>query len=159
MPFIIDGHNLLYAIQKEGELYEPVSDVGMCNLLASYFNRISENAQVIFDGTGPPDKSAFDNISNLEVIFSGLRSDADTVIEDKIKASTAPKRLVVVSSDRRIATAARKRKVKLLKSPAFWERVQKRLNRKERPKEPRAKRDGLTESETQQWVKFFDLEQ
>lgn len=159
MPFIIDGHNLLHAIQKSGELYEPVSDVGMCNLLARYFNKISENAQVIFDGTGPPDKSAFDNLRNLEVIFSGLRIDADTIIEDKIKTSTAPKRLIAISSDRRIAVAARKRKVKLLKSLVFWEQVQKQLNRKQRPKEPREKREGLTESETQQWLKFFDLEQ
>jgi len=159
MPVIIDGHNLLHSIQKISEDSESISDVQLCYTVGRFLKLTGEKGEIIFDGTGPRDKTGFDNISNLEVFFAGLGSDADTVIEDKIKVSTAPKRLTVVSSDRRLRVAARARKATSVKSQVFWDNVQKQLRRKRTIKEPEAKRRGLTESETGQWLKFFDLEQ
>jgi predicted RNA-binding protein with PIN domain len=157
MPFIIDGYNLLHFIEKAGEDFGAITDVQFCRIISEYLRQISEKGEVVFDGPGPRDKSRFDNISNLEVFFAGLRSDADTIIEDKIKASTAPRRLTIVSSDRRLRDAARKRRVTVVKSQVFWNDVQKQLSRKKKVKEPLAKREGLSESETEQWLKFFDL--
>jgi len=156
---IIDGHNLLRSIQKVFEDFESISDVQLCRIIGRYLKLIAEKGQIIFDGTGPPDKSGFDNISHLEVLFAGQGTDTDTVIEDKIKASTAPRRLTIISSDRRVQKAARTRRATAVKSRVFWETVQKQLSRKERPKEPAAKRHGLSESETKQWLKLFGLEQ
>jgi predicted RNA-binding protein with PIN domain len=156
---IIDGHNLLHSIQKEDPDSGPIGDVQLCHIIGRYLKLIGEKGEVIFDGTGPRDKGGFDNISNLEVFFAGLRSDADTVIEDKIKASTAPRRLTIVSSDKRLRDAARKRKATAVKSQVFWDNVHKQLSRKNKVKEPPAKREGISESETEQWLKFFDLEQ
>jgi uncharacterized protein len=157
MPFIVDGYNLLHFIQKASEDFGAITDVQLCRIISEYLRQISEKGEVVFDGTGPRDKGGFDNISNLEVFFSGLRSDADTVIEDKIKASTAPRRLTIVSSDRRLRDAARRRKATVAKSQVFWDNVQKQLSRKTRVKEPREKREGLTESETERWLEIFDL--
>ena len=159
MPFIIDGYNLLHFIQKASEDFGAITDVQLCRVISGYLKLINEKGEVVFDGTGPRDKSGFDNISNLEVFFAGLRSDADTVIEDKIKASTAPRRLTIVSSDRRLRDAARKRKATVVKSQVFWNNVQKQLSRKNKVKEPPAKREGISESETDQWLKIFDIEQ
>jgi len=159
MPVIIDGHNLLHSIQQAGKDSEPISDVRLCRIVGSYLKLIDENGEIVFDGTGPRDKSGFDNISNLEVFFAGIGMDADTVIEDKIKANTAPRRLTVVSSDRRLRDAARARKATSVKSEVFWNNLRKQLRRKETFKEPTAKRRGLSESETKQWLEFFGLEQ
>ncbi|MHC4460282.1 MAG: NYN domain-containing protein [Planctomycetota bacterium] len=159
MPVIIDGHNLLHSIQQAGEDSEPISRIQLCRILSGYLKLIDENGEIVFDGTGPRDKSGFDNISNLEVFFAGLGSDADTVIEDKIKANTAPRRLTVVSSDRRLRDAARARKATSVKSDVFWNNLRRQLSRKEKFKEPTAKRRGLSESETKQWLEFFGLEQ
>ena len=156
---IIDGHNLLWSIQKVREQFDSVSDVGLCRIVGSYLKAIDEKGEIVFDGTGPPDKTGFDNISNLEVFFAGLASDADSVIEDKIKANTAPKRLTIVSSDRRLKGAARARKATAIKSEAFWKDVHKQLSRKRPRKEPTQKRLGLSESETKQWLEIFGLEQ
>lgn len=156
---IIDGHNLLWSIQKVSEDFESISDVQLCQILGRYLELSSENGEIIFDGTGPLDKGVFDNISKLEVVFAGRGCDADTVIEDKIRESTAPRRLMVVSSDRRVRKAARARKVASVRSEAFWSKVYKQLSRKKAIKEPAAKRDGLSESETEQWLRFFSLEQ
>ncbi len=157
---IVDGYNLLWSLQDSSQADESISDLGMCQVLGRYLRTVNDTGVVIFDGIGPPEKTGFDNIANLEVVFSGLSSDADTVIEHKIKADTAPKRLVVVSSDRRLRDAARARKAKTVKSDEFWLDVVKYLGRKKKNKvEPMEKFSGLTESETKQWLKLFDLEQ
>ncbi len=157
--FIIDGHNLLHSIREVDEGSESISDVQLCRIVGRYLKLISEKGEIIFDGTGQRDKSGFDNISNLEVFFAGLNTDTDTVIEDKIKANTAPKRLTIVSSDRRLRKAAQARKATAVKSELFWSNLQKQLSRKKGIREPAAKRQGLTESETKQWLEFFGLEQ
>jgi len=159
MPIIIDGHNLLWSIRTPGEDSESLTDLKLCYIIGRYLKRIDETGEIVFDGKGPPDKSGFDNISNLEVLFSGLTTDADTVIEDKIKANSAPKRLIVVSSDRRVKDAARARKAQAIKSDVFWNNLQKQLKRKRIAKEPTAKQIGLSEGETDQWLKFLGLDQ
>jgi predicted RNA-binding protein with PIN domain len=157
--FIIDGHNLLHTIVKLEEDTGAISDIGLCRVLSRYFKLTGEKGEIIFDGTGPPDKSRFDHISSLEVFFAGLGTDADTVIEDKIRASTAPKCLTIVSSDRRLRSAARTRRATSIKSDVFWNDVQKQLSRKRPIKEPTEKRQGLNEGETEQWLEFFGFGQ
>lgn len=156
---IIDGHNLLHSFVKLHEDSEQISDVQLCWIVSRYMKAVGETGEIIFDGTGPRDKSHFDNIANLEVFFAGLGNDADTVIEDKIKANTAPKRLSIVSSDRRIRDTARTRKANAIKSEVFWDNIQKQRRQKKPVKEPEAKRSGLTESETKQWLDIFGIEQ
>ncbi|MHC4260376.1 MAG: NYN domain-containing protein [Planctomycetota bacterium] len=159
MPLIIDGHNLRWSIHKAPEESKSITDLQLCHIVGRYLKLIGEKGEIVFDGTGPADKVGFENISKLEVLFAGLASDADTVIEDKIRASTAPKRLTVVSSDRRVQAAARARKADVVKSDVFWTNLQKQLTRRKRIREPSAKRWGLSESETEQWLRLFGLEQ
>lgn len=157
--FIIDGHNLLHAILKTEEAPGAIGDVELCRILGRYLQMIGRPGEIIFDGSGPPDKSGFDDTGNLEVSFAGMGGDADSVIEDKIIASTAPKRLTIVSSDRRLRKAAHARRCVSIKSEVFWDNVRKQLSRKRPAKEPAAKRHGLSESETDQWVDFLGFEQ
>ena len=159
MPLIIDGYNLLRTVEKIEAGPESISDVGLCKIISAYLQRIDDSGQIVFDGIGPPEKSGFENLRNLEVIFSGRVKDADSVIEDKITASTAPRRLIVVSSDRRLRTAAKKRKAMSLKVEQFWKNINTLLNQPgSRSAEPREKREGLSRSETERWLKTFGLE-
>ena len=157
--FIIDGYNLLHAILKAEEAPGAIGDLKLCRVVNRYLELIGRPGEMIFDGAGPPDKSGFDNVGNLEVCFAGLGGDADTVIEDKISASTSPKRLTVVSSDRRLRKAARARRCMSVKSEVFWVNIQKQLSRKRPVREPAAKRHGLSESETDQWLDVFGFGQ
>ncbi|NQT01493.1 MAG: NYN domain-containing protein [Planctomycetes bacterium] len=150
---------MLHSVHKVDEGFESISDVQLCRIIGSYLKLTGQSGEIIFDGTGPWDKSGFDGISNLEVFFAGLGTDTDTVIEDKIIANSAPRRLKIVSSDRRLRKAARARKATSIKSEAFWNNMQKQLSRKKVAKEPAAKRRGLSESETRQWLDIFGLEQ
>ncbi len=157
MPVIIDGHNLLWAIQNPDEDIS-ITDVAMCRTLDTYFAITNEKAEIIFDGIGPPDKSGFNNMSSLDITFSGPNTDCDSIIEQRIIDSTAPAHLTVVSTDRKIRDAAAARKAVSIQSDEFWAMVTKRLSKQKRGSEPAAKRTGLTESETQIWLKAFGLD-
>ena len=156
---LIDGYNLLWAVKQTGQTTGAPDDVELCRILGRYLKQIGQSGEIIFDGIGPPDKTGFDNITNLEVFFSGRNSDADTVIEDKIKANSAPRSLIVVSSDRRLRDAAHSRKAVSVKSQVFWNDVQKEFSKKEKLDEPTQKQQGLTEGETQHWLKLFGIEE
>ncbi len=155
---IIDGYNLLWAAQKQTP-ESKIDDLYLCHIISQYLRLLNRPGQIIFDGIGPPDKSPFGRISNLEVIFSGQNTDADTLIENKIISDSASKRLMIVSSDLRVKKAAQRAKSVSVKSEKFYSEMVKALNRKNFPKEPSGKRTGLDEAQTQQWLKYFGLEQ
>jgi len=157
--FIIDGHNLLHSIMKTEDEFGGISDVELCRAVGEYLRQIGETGEIIFDGTGPPEKAGFENIRGLEVYFAGIGTDTDTIIEDKISASSAPKGLTIVSTDRRLRKAAQVRKATSIRSEVFWANLQKHMSKKRPPKEPMGKRRGLSESETKQWLEIFGLEQ
>jgi predicted RNA-binding protein with PIN domain len=157
---IIDGNNLLWALHEAFDEREITTEVDLCRVLSQYFHQIGETGQVVFDGSGPSDKSQFDTIDYVEVYFAGIHRDADSVVEEKITADTSPRRLTVVSSDRRLRKAAGERKASALKSEEFWQQVQRELSRrKPRKREPEEKREGLTDGETDKWLEAFGLDE
>jgi predicted RNA-binding protein with PIN domain len=158
MPILIDGYNLLRYMQASDEQFEVLNEVGLCRIISLYLSRIRSNGQIIFDGFGPMDKSDLSGFGNLEVYFSGQDTEADEIIEEKILINTAPKRLMVVSTDRRIRAAASHRKAISVRSDLFFYEVEKVLDRKMMTPEPKEKRSGLTEAEAEQWIDFFDLD-
>jgi predicted RNA-binding protein with PIN domain len=155
MFVIVDGYNLLrYAEKVEG--WEGLSDSAMCMMIAQYLRRINATGQVVFDGIGPPEKAPFENLPRLEVIFSGRRSDADSIMLDKISVNSAPKSLFIVTSDREIQAAAKRRKAAFAKSQVFFAMMVTELDKKVKsPQEPPQKRTGITEGETEEWLKTF----
>ena len=159
MMHIIDGTNLLWAIRDLDEQPHITTEVQLCQVMDGYFAETHRWGQVVFDGAGPTDKSVFAGIRHLDIIHAGFDHDADSVIEGKILADSAPKRLTIVSTDHRIRDAAANRKAGVLRCEEFWEQVQEHLRRnKPKKKEPPQKRRGLTEGETDQWMDLFGLQ-
>lgn len=159
MPYLIDGYNLLRAVQKLEEFAE-LTDVQMCRAVSDYLCCVRDHGHIVFDGIGPHDKSAFGGMPSLEVYFSGQSFEADDIIEEKIQDNSAPKSLVVVSSDRRIFKAASKRKAVTVGAEVFWQTLLVKLEKQaNRPApEPSEKRHGLTERETDLWLDEFGLD-
>ena len=155
MFVLVDGYNLLrFAEKLEG--WESITDIGLCRMVSQYLRIIGATGQVVFDGIGPPDKQPFENYSNMEVLFSGRNVDADSIILTKISLDSAPKGLVVVSSDRELQAAARKRKAVPVKSQVFFTQMADELGKKRKPpQEPPQKRTGISDGETDEWLKTF----
>ncbi len=158
MLYLIDGYNLLSTIRKSDESNANLDEAGMCATLSEFLYRMRQGGRIYFDGTGPRDKTGLTGLLNLEVIFTGPGMEADHRIAEEIEQSTAPKNLAVVSTDREIRAAAEKRKAGVIRSEDFWPALVRTLKTKRtKIREPKAKREGLTEAETEEWMRLFGL--
>ncbi len=118
MPLLIDAWNVLHTT---GVLPPEMAGVGLRGLgqLIQRSRWGSQRVQLICDGRPPGPHSGLPH--GMTAIFSGPDREADDLIEARIATTSAPGSLTVVSSDRRIRTAARKRGCKVLTSAAFLE--------------------------------------
>ncbi len=161
MPVLIDGYNLynyvkiLYAQQQRVNLTLNV----FCEMIESFAKRTRQKITIIFDGTLPYEmKYDTPKIANVKLIYTGPNKSADEYLEEQIKISSAPKLLTIISSDREIISAAKKRKCQILTSDEFWQIIAKELTRK-RPKPlPREKQKGLSSTELDYWLKTFQID-
>jgi len=156
MLIIIDGYNLLRCVQNIEE-YQRLDEAGLCRFVSEYLVRVRMNGQIVFDGIGPPDKSELGGIDNLEVYFSGENFEADDIIIEKIEEYSAPKNMVIVSSDREIRATAVRKKATAVTSDVFWLSMIEQLDKKKPTPMPKEKRQGITESETDAWMDEFGL--
>jgi predicted RNA-binding protein with PIN domain len=153
---LIDGYNLLHSVRSLLDQSAEITDDQLCRVIGEYLYRTKGKGSIIFDGTGPKDKSVFNNLFNLEVVFSGPNREADDVIEKLIQQNTAPRNLSVISSDRRIKQAAEKRKATPVDCVDFWMKVLKQIEKKQKQQaEPQEKFIGLTNAETEYWLREF----
>jgi len=125
---LIDGYNLLHAAGLARDRYGP-GQFEKCRqrLVQEIADRLSEpqrdRTTVIFDAKeAPADVSAVQKIAGICVVYS-VGSDADTMIEAMLESHSAPKQVLVVSSDHRLQKAASRRKAKSIDSEVFWERA------------------------------------
>jgi uncharacterized protein len=156
MPILIDGYNLLRAVQDQLDRSD-IAEAELCMLLREYLRRNRQHATIIFDGIGPRNKERLQGAGGLQIIFSGHGIEADAVIEELIMENTAPKRLTVVSTDRRISTAAKHRKCQTAKVMDFWQQLCDCMERPTPVREPKEKRNGIGTLETELWLREFGL--
>ncbi len=163
MPILVDGFNLLHAARAVG----PAIDLGqlrLCELLGQWSRLTGESVTIVFDGMPPPAGYAEQLCrTGITVQHSGTNRTADDWIIEAIQQSTAPRRLIVVSTDRQIRQAARRRRCDDQKAESFFRQVWAQLARDRlrpgQPNEPQAKRHGLDDSQTDRWLREFDLDQ
>lgn len=161
MRFLIDGYNLLHAACKRNESWQRASFDAqrrkLLDVLAAGLRRNCKGATVVFDGV--PGPGATPAPASLEVIYSGRGSDADQIIEDLIAEDSAPRLLTTVSSDRRIRSAARRRRAISVSSEDFLAWLEKRLvKRVRKPAEPASKFEGTSPEDRDFWQEVFDVE-
>ena len=159
MPVIIDGNNLLHAA-RDAELTGPsVGRSILCDAVGQWACRRAERVHVVFDGPWP-DRQLASQIGNSEirVSYSG-KATADAELINILETDSAARRLLVVSSDREIARAAKRRRAKSIRSDEFWALLKQDLARPlPRPTEPREKRRGLEPAATEEWLREFGLD-
>ncbi len=160
MPVLIDGDNLLHTARGALDGAENANRAWLCRLLASWDPHDRHQVTIVFDGVrpdGPGDGPLA--VDRLSIQYSDTRT-ADDVIIEAVESSSAPRRLVVVSSDRQVRTAARRRRARSLDANTFITQVLRELNRTGRtgPREPRQKFHGLEPGEADYWLEQFGLE-
>jgi len=160
MPFLFDGYNVYHAGRKLSEQLSHIPPFTFCSIVAEDIRCLGERAVVVFDGRKPPGQwTRLGSAGVVEVVFSGSDSDADTVLEELIRKNSAPRRLMVVSSDNRVRRAARRRRCGILKAAEYIEAMLNRLERPPpRPREPSEKQQGLSGENLNDWLELFDID-
>lgn len=157
MPFLIDGYNVLRWLQAQdgGQAW---TDAAMCRRIGQFLSATGQRGEIIFDGIGPPDKRELMGVKGVVIRFTGEHHDADSVIEQKIAACTAKRRLQIVSNDRRICAAATRAKAVSIPVEVFWQALTDFLAQKAKAlREPPGKRQGISQSETDKWMEIFGI--
>ncbi|MBI1346505.1 hypothetical protein GC163_09465 [bacterium] len=135
VPFlVIDGYNLLHAAGLARLRYGPGDlERARHRLLAMLCEKLDVAEQirctVVFDAQNSPIDSVREvRHQELRVIYAPVGTDADSEIEEIIAHHSAPKQMIVVSSDHRLHKAARRRGALPTDSEPFWERLRKRAD-------------------------------
>ena len=116
MPLLIDCYNLLHAPMPPS--LAGLEEDGLCRRLAVSL-WAGGGISVVCDGVVKPGTPAFSPVPQVQLIYSGPGRSADDVIIEMIDADSSPRRLYVVSDDREIQKAARRRRCQVLSTGSF----------------------------------------
>jgi predicted RNA-binding protein with PIN domain len=163
--YLIDGYNLLHAMGLMGSSLGPqgleMARHRLVGLLRGALEDESGAVTVVFDGAGNNSADGAEQcLRGIHVQFAKGKQEADDVIESVIRRWSAPKDLFVVSDDRRIQRAARRRSCQVWGCEPFlaWldrHRKERQAKGKERPE----KDEGLSSAEAEKWMaEFGDVE-
>jgi len=164
MAILIDGYNLMHAAGLAKRSFGPgglrKARQGLLGLLAASLDkREIDGTTVVFDAkdhpVGAPDIMQY---KGLTICFATSHEDADAQIEELIQTDSAPRRLLVVSSDHRLQRAARRRRAQSIDSEQFVEDliVRRRRRKSGSSVEPNTKRHGaVSKAETAYWLEEF----
>src|SRR5947207_2370868 len=124
MPVLIDGYNFLHAFRDSRWGSPAVGRAMICRLLGDWSAATREVVTIVFDGMRPEDPVA-DQLGDprITVHYSGGARIADAMIAELIAASSAPRRLQVVSSDREVQRSAQRREAGVVPSLEFCARL------------------------------------
>jgi predicted RNA-binding protein with PIN domain len=163
---LIDGYNLLHAAGLARRRYGP-GDLERCrrDLLRLIAGQLSDEQRrrttVVFDAKDPPpDAGRHGTHAEILVLYATEDEEADDLIEQIIAGHSAPRQLIVVSSDHRLHKAARRRKANPIDSDAFLDDCARRVYCRRTPRpEPEHKPDcDASPAAVAEWLSVFDID-
>ena len=118
MAYLIDGHNLI-ANMPDLSLTDPNDEVKLVQRLKGYMMRHRRKCTVVFDNGLPGGVNPHLSNSQVEVVWARSGSEADRVIQERIRAAQTPTQWQVVTSDQSVAHQARQRGMRVIASAEF----------------------------------------
>jgi predicted RNA-binding protein with PIN domain len=159
MTLIIDGYNLLHASGVFGADRGPrgfeQSRAALLDMLVDLLGDAAAGTIVVFDAARAPDGLPARHLhGGIRVWFAREYPDADSLIEELVEGDTAPGHLVVVSSDRRLQAAARRRRARAVGCEEWLAEARTaRRGRDVRPEKPATPGP----EDVEYWKRYFGL--
>ncbi len=149
MPFLIDGHNVIAALD-DIDLDDPHDEAKLVMRLRAWTGRIARKAIVVFDGGLPGGPSRTLSTTDVKVIFAARHhTNADRVIRERVRALPDAGNWTVVSSDHEVRDQAQETGARTLTAQEFVELL-------ERPTTPeKEKPDTISAAEVAAWLEVF----
>lgn len=169
---LVDAYNVLHVTGVLPPALAGIEVDGL-GLLIARSRRFSSGVRLICDGPAPLGRQPLGALldpgaarvlrladhPHIEIVYAGAGRDADSLIEGLIGASPAPRRLTVVSSDRRIRAAARRRRARSLTSEEFLRRLVRDAESRPSPQMADSKPPvPLAPEEISEWLRAFGFD-
>lgn len=151
MPVLIDCYNVLHAGKPPA--LAGLDTAGLCAALGRS-PWAKEGVTVVCDGAPHALGLSESPVEDVELVYAGPRS-ADAEIIARIDACTAPRRLIVVSSDHEIRRAARRRRARSWTSEDFLHRLAGAMGRP--PQRGKPTDPHLGPESVRAWLDAFGL--
>jgi uncharacterized protein len=149
MPFLIDGHNVIAALD-DIDLEDPHDEAKLVMRLRAWTGRTGRKAIVVFDGGLPGGPSRTLSTVDVKVVFAARHhTNADRVIRERVRALPDAGNWTVVSSDHEVHDQAREAGARTLTAQEYVELL-------ERPTTPeKEKPDSISAAEVEAWLEIF----
>lgn len=155
MPLLLDAYNILHVV---GVLPPDLAGIDLeelADLVAGSRFR-GEEAILVCDGT--PRRHGVRH-STVHVRFAGPGVTADDAIMRLVRRSNAPRRVTVVTSDREIAQAVRRRRATVIGSDRFLAMLaEDHALPAARPRTPGGGHHPADRRQVEAWLRLFDLD-
>lgn len=178
MTLLIDGYNLLHVtgitgvasrkgsavqrrspMQRRGPTCLQRSREALLRFLASSIDETElPRTTVVFDANDvPPGLPWKVDYHGMTILYAVEYADADTLIEEIIQSETAPRSLLVVSSDHRIQRAARRRRATFIDSDRWYGDLCRRRYARSQNRPPQVEKPTgpLSDAEVAYWAQQF----
>jgi hypothetical protein len=163
MRYVIDGYNLLHAMGLLGGRTGPhgleKARLALLSRLHHVLGEAGGSITVVFDARQAPRcVLTADDYHGIHVCFT-TDCEADDHIEELIRLEGTPHLLTVVSDDRRVRDAARRRHCPVLRCLDYLDALEKQRRQPQPAPTPQAdKPDAVSPAEAEQWLhEFGDL--
>lgn len=152
MPLLIDGHNLIGQM-KDISLTDPNDEHKLVGRLQGYYSRTRQPITVVFDPGDLPGVGKAPQAPGVTVVYASSSEDADAVLIRRIERDKAPRQLTVVSSDHRVAGAAKARGAQVIRAQDFARTLDEMLN----PTREAARDDkpAASSADVDYWLNIF----
>lgn len=163
--FLIDGYNLLHAMglfpmQVGPHSLRKARGKMLAQLAVAHGDRAG-NVTVVFDApNAPKDTAATEYIRGIEVLYAVKHDEADDLIADLVAHDSVPRKLVVVSDDRRVLRSGSRRHCQTMNCETYlsWLEQQNQQRPESREAKPE-KIENVNEQEKEHWMReFADLQ-
>ncbi len=153
MELLIDTWNVLHQTGILPADSAGIGTGGLCKMIEnSRWN--GERVILVCDGT-PSDQH--ETGSRYRIVFTGPHKTADDEIMERVAKSSAPRSILVVTSDREIIASIRKRNAQQISSSAFLLAL---VEDSHLPKKKSLRRpSGLSPKLAQEWKEHFGIDQ
>lgn len=153
---LVDAYSTLHA-WRNAPMQEDGKDVAALARLITASRFGGDSVHLICDGTPPSGHDGAHEFSaaGARITYAGAGKEADALIESIIERSSAPSRLIVVSSDRRIQRAARRRRATPLSSERFLALVVSDRGSASQEGSPRP--SWIDSDEVRRWLEEFGI--
>jgi len=156
MPLIVDTYNVLHVVGILPPEMAGIDTRELIDLLRSS-RYAHKKSTLVCDGI-PHEHAPQGRFGPIIVKYAGSNRLADDVIASLVADSSVPRRLIVISSDREIIRAARRRRCKCLSSEEFLRQLLHDAQRDQAAPTFERPSGNLSEDEVRDWASEFGLD-